>query len=1094
MRTARFLTLGLSLLAGAPAPAAGAEVDYLREVKPILQARCVACHGALRQKGGLRLDAAALIRKGAKSGPVVVPGHSDDSRLVEVIREEEGLRMPPMAEGAALTESEIARIAAWIDQGAKAPEEPVPGDPRDHWAFRPPVQAPVPVASNPGPVRNPIDAFLAVERARHGVTPNPPADRATLLRRACLDLVGLPPTRAQLHAFLADEAPDAYEKLVDRLLADPRYGERWGRHWMDVWRYSDPFGLGEEYRYSQRHIWHWRDWIIEALNADTGYDRMIVAMIAGDELAPADPDTLRATGYLARNWYKFNRNVWLQDTVEHTAAGFLGITLRCARCHDHKYDPISQKDYYRFRAFFEPHDVRIDALPGQPDVKRDGIPRAFDARPNEPTYLFVRGDDRNPDKSQALTAGTPAALGGRLAVAPVGFSARDYAQALGPAAAAARAQAVAAADAVERERDAARTAAAAARRLRDRFSDDPNAPPPPEAVPALYLRDTFETARPHTWKALGGQWVWEKGKLVQKSTAPFVTLTSVSPHPTDLLGRLRYRTTGGGVTSVGFAFDVVGTASWQAVYTYCKPGASAVQAFHRTGGKEVYPPQGIVPTPLKLNEEVTLDFAVRGSLLNVWVNGRLAIAYRLPTARQSGVFALWNHDATSEFSEVRLVELPGNVTLAESAGDARPSPFAGPLALTRDDAERAAGRCEAAEFLADAKLRAARAAVKAVDLRVAAERARYAEPADPRAAMLALAAARAERQAAVARAEADWLPHAREPAADPADPKRVAAAKALAGAKAAAAKDDPAFTPVARLDPAASTGRRLALARWIAARDNPLTARVAVNHVWLRHFGAPLVPTVANFGLNGKPPTHPALLDWLAVRFMEDGWSFKRLHRLIVTSEAYRLSSRVPAGAADPENRYVGRMNVRRMEGEVVRDSLLAVAGALDPTPGGPVLDEKRGQTVPRRSLYFRFNTEYKMLLLDQFDPASPTECYERHESVVPQQALALANSALALGQARRLAARLSAAAASDSDFVTAAFEQVLSRPPTAEEKDRCERYLRAQALSLKDPSRLTPFPPGPDAVPAPAADPAQRAREGLVQVLFNHNDFVTIR
>ena len=228
-----------------------------------------------------------------------------------------------------------------------------------------------------------------------------------------LDLIGIPPTPDELHAFLKDTSPDAYEKVVDRLLASPMYGERWGRHWMDVWRYSDPFGNGEEYRYSQRHVWRWRDWIIESLNADKGYDRMILEMLAGDEVAPGDRDTLRATGYLARNWYKFNRTAWIQDTVEYTAAGFLGITLRCARCHDHKYDPISQADYYRFRAVFEPHDVRIDPVPGQPDVNKDGVARAFDKTPDAPTYLFVRGDERTPDKSRPLTPGVPGVFGDR---------------------------------------------------------------------------------------------------------------------------------------------------------------------------------------------------------------------------------------------------------------------------------------------------------------------------------------------------------------------------------------------------------------------------------------------------------------------------------------------------------------------------------------------------------------------------------------------------------------------------------------------------------------------------------------------------------
>jgi hypothetical protein len=604
MRTAPLASVVLLL---ASWHASAAEVDYLREVKPILVARCFACHGAVRQKAGLRLDAAALIRKGGRHGPAVVPGKGEDSLLLAAVRGRDRPRMPPDSEGEALPEKEIALLKTWIDQGAKMPDEPVPADPRGHWAFRPLVAPPVanpPAKREPhlsgSPAANPIDTFIARERARHGLAPNPPADKATLLRRVYLDLVGLPPSREELHAFLGDTSADAYEKVVDRLLASPQYGERWARHWMDVWRYSDPFGNALEYRYSHRHIWRWRDWIVESLNRDKGLDRMIVEMLAGDEVAPADRDTLRATGYLARNWYKFNRNAWLQDTVEHTAAGFLGLTLRCARCHDHKYDPISQQDYYRFRAFFEPHDIRIDPVPGQTDLQKDGVARAFDANPAAPTYLLVRGDDRNPDRSRVLTPAVPAVLGGEIVVRPVPLPAGDLALA-----------------------------------------------------------------------------------------------------------------------------------------------------------KEMVPKE----------------------------------------ARKS--------------------------------------------------------------------------------------------------------------------------------------------------------------------NPPTSTGRRLALARWIADRNNPLTARVAVNHVWLRHFGKPLVPTVANFGLGGKPPTHPELLDWLTMHFADDGWSMKKLHRLVVTSHTYRLGSQTVAESQkkDPENRWLWRMEPRRMEAEVVRDSLLAAAGDLDRTIGGPPLDEKLGQTSHRRSLYFRFNT-----------------------------------------------------------------------------------------------------------------------------------------
>ena len=235
-----------------------------------------------------------------------------------------------------------------------------------------------------------------------------------------MDLTGLVPSREEMQAFLSDDAPDAYERVVDRLLASPRFGERWARHWMDVWRYSDWDGFGAEIRESRPFLWHWRDWIVESLNQNVGYDRMIQLMLAADEAEPDDDRSQRATGFLARNWYRFNRNVWLDNTVEHTSKAFLGLTMNCARCHDHKYDPISQADYYRFRAFFEPHDIREDHLPVNMLAEKDGVPRAFDAKLTEPTYLFVRGDERNPDPSKAYGPGLPAFLiGSKLDIQPV---------------------------------------------------------------------------------------------------------------------------------------------------------------------------------------------------------------------------------------------------------------------------------------------------------------------------------------------------------------------------------------------------------------------------------------------------------------------------------------------------------------------------------------------------------------------------------------------------------------------------------------------------------------------------------------------------
>ena len=307
-----------------------------------------------------------------------------------------------------------------------------------------------------------------------------------------------------------------------------------------------------------------------------------------------------------------------------------------------------------------------------------------------------------------------------------------------------------------------------------------------------------------------------------------------------------------------------------------------------------------------------------------------------------------------------------------------------------------------------------------------------------------------------------------------------------------------AYTPVGKIYPDSSTGRRLALAQWIANRQNPLTARVAVNHIWLRHFGTALVPTVANFGKNGKPPSHPELLDWLATELMARNWSMKTIHRLIVTSSAYRMQSTPEAAdhnaAIDPDNTYLWRMNPRRMEAEVVRDSVLYLAGQLDTTMGGPEIDAKTGEESRRRSIYFQHAPDAQMTFLKVFDEASPNECYARNETVVPHQALALANSKLSLTEARLLAKALAAKAPTAPEFVGRAFETVLNRPPSAEERVESEKFLKEQEELFRDPQKLTPVKIAEGKADKEKLDPRMRARENLVHVLLNHNDFVTIR
>jgi hypothetical protein len=476
---------------------------------------------------------------------------------------------------------------------------------------------------------------------------------------------------------------------------------------------------------------------------------------------------------------------------------------------------------------------------------------------------------------------------------------------------------------------------------------------------------------------------------------------------------------------------------------------------------------------------------------------------------------------TLEQSRKRIAELANEAnSTAESEKPGATADAVAALAGAKSaalDSERSlAQAAESAQALAEKRLAAAQSRLVALRARFAADDAKCAIPPRPDAEPLAMQAAHAERQAAVAKAEEDWLAADQKLAAakqasdaetEPgkkataaAEAEVAQARKALATAEAALSEPSADYTPITEVHPATSTGRRLALARWIANRENPLTARVAVNHVWLRHFGAPLVASVFDFGMRGSKPTHPELLDWLAVELMESGWSMKHLHRLLVTSNAYRMQS---SGAADspnrerdPENRYLWRMNPVRMEAEVVRDSVLQVAGNLDDTVGGPDLAHEEGLRSRRRSVYYQHAYEKQMTFLKLFDAASVDECYRRKPSVVPQQALALANSTLALDQSRLLARRLSGQVppAADSAFIAAAFEQVLGRPATDDEQTVCLDFLDRQAMRLQDPGALTAFEGTAECEVPPSADPRERARENLVHVLLNHNDFVTIR
>jgi hypothetical protein len=815
----------------------------------------------------------------------------------------------------------LASVWLGLSLTAEEPRKPVT---LEHWAFKPVMRPALPQLQRAGWAANPIDTFVGAQHEARGLIPRPGAAPAVLLRRVTLDLIGLPPTPDELHAYLDDPSPDAYERVVDRLLASPHYGERWGRHWMDVWRYSDWAGWtgGKQIRDSQPHIWRWRDWIVESLNADKQYDRMITEMLAADELWPMDSSALRATGFLARNYKMLSRETWMQEAVNHTTQAFLGLTIGCARCHDHMYDAIAHEEYYRLRAIFEPHQVRLDRVPTEADTTKDGLARVYDADLQVATYLFRKGDDRDPDKERSLAPGVLSLLG-----------------------------------------------------------DLP-----------------FETK------------------------------------PIDL------------------------------------------------------PPEAYYPS------------------LAPYVQRQLLEAAEAESKQADAALKKANQEAT---------------TAAKTAAD--------PLDPSTADTARLKS------ILTERIATAAKLRLESVKARIAADNAKYATPSSPDAGKLAIAAAKADREAAHAQAvvdvaKAELKRVAAAVALKPADEKLKKALddanKALADAWQKQDATDKArqestaeYSPLGKVYPKESTGRRAALARWITDPRNPLTPRVAVNQIWMRHFGRPLVPTVLDFGVNGQAPTHPELLDWLAAELQQpcdpcgvavsaaraggtpapQAWSMKQLHRQILTSRTYRMASTPDEQnlTSDPDNVWLWRMNSRRMEAELVRDGILFVSGKLDLTFGGPDIDYTLGLKVNRRSLYFRHAQEKQMEFLKLFDCAAVTECYQRKESVVPQQALALANSELTLVQARIIARELAEQAANDSArFVTAAFERVLSRSPTADEMALTTKFLDEQSRTLADTDvqQSAAASAAASDPQKPAAQPNLRARENLVHVLLNHNDFLTIR
>ena len=938
--------LAVLALAAPPPP------DFDKQVAPLLVRHCAGCHSGKEPKGDLDITRQAA----------VAPLAADLWKKVEAGE------MPPKK---VLPEGDKKVLKAWIDGGAKWGTDPIRTTVTagDWWAFQP-------LKANPdrkggGVPANQIDHFINAKLKEKGLTPSPEADRRTLIRRLYFDLIGLPPTPEQVASFVADDSPTAYEKLVDALLASPQYGERWARHWLDVVHYGETHGYDKDK--PRLNAWPYRDYVIRSLNADKPYPRFVQEQIAGDVLFPGTPDGVEALGFLAAGPWDFighaelpeskidgkvARHLDRDDFVANTMSTFLSLTAHCAQCHDHKFDPIGQKEYYALQAVFAAID-RTD--------------RTYDADPK--------------------TAGQRTALTTRKA----GIAAK-----------------LAALDAATRKDGGAKLAEAEAAVVAAR---DPKKPVPPEFGyhSAVAKRQT------------DAKWV-----QVDLGKATKVERVLLRPCHDDFNG------IGSGFGfPVRFKVELADDAEFKTPTPFAdhtaadfpNPGTAAVVLTGTGTGRYVR------LTATKLAPRQSTDFILAVAEVEAFdAAGR-------NVARGAEVQALDSIQSPARWQKANLTDgiHPANPFTAADLGERKATRDRQYEAALGD--ERRKDRAAARTDLADVEGQLA--------VLPKTERTAY------------IGAVHTGSGHFVGTGEKGGKPRPIHllPRGDVTKPGEAVGPGALA-----------AIPVKFELPPNATEGdRRAALAKWLTHPDNPPLWRSIANRVWQYHFGRGLVDTPNDFGRMGQTPTHPELLDLLAVELRDSGGSLKGLHKRILLSATYRQSSAPNAenDKADSDNRYLWRQNRRKLEAEVVRDSILFVAGKLNPKMGGPsfqdfVIDKPEHSPhylydrhdpddarAHRRSVYrfvVRSQQQPFLAALDCADPSLAVD--KRNETITPQQALTLLNNKLTVAMAKHFAARVEKLAADDAGRVSAAFKLAVGRDPTATEAEVLAKHATAHGLA----------------------------------------------
>jgi hypothetical protein len=899
------ILLAAGLCVSGPLASAGDEAKRLdhneffeSRIRPVLVEHCFACHGPKKQESGLRLDSREGLLKGNDAGPVVVPGRPDESPLLEALSHDGPIKMPPKAK---LPAQAIADLTAWVKLDIPWPAHRGAGgvsvmssDSRNPWSLQPVKDLIPPVVKDAAWPRTSVDHFILARLETKGLSPSPRADKRTLIRRATFDLIGLPPTPEEIEAFEADTTPSAYDQMIERLLASPRYGERWGRCWLDVARYADTKG----YILFQDANFHWahtyRDYVIGAFNRDLPYDRFLIEQIAADRLPAGQAKApLAALGFLTLGArFMGNFHDVIDDRIDVVCRGLMSLTVTCARCHDHKFDPIPAQDYYSLYGVLA-------------NTREPAIPPEADEAPHTPVYpQFVKELEVRQRKLSEFVADKHREL--------VESSKRRVAEYL-----------LAAQQALDQP-------------TTEDFmliADGNDLNPAMLVRWQAYLSRTRKVHDPvfAPWQALASLPEAEFTTRVEPLIGRFVAETNASRTINPVVARA--------------LADQPPRSLAETARIYARLLNNVEQLWQDTARRARLDGRTPEPLPIPALESLRLVFHGPDSPADVRLDpfGDLALLPDRP-------------------SQARFQELRNAVQQWLTTGAGAP-----PRVMSLEDTPT---------------------------------------PIEPR---------------VFVRGNPNNLGES--------VPRRFLAA--LAGVK---------------RKPFGEGSGRLELARAIASPDNPLTARALVNRVWMHHLGTPLVATPGDFGMRSEPPTHPELLDHLAARFIENGWSIKSLHRLIMRSNTYQQKSddRPESRAVDPENTLYWRINRRRLDFEATRDALLAVSGRLDGKIGGPPMPSLTDAASTRRTLYGLIDRLNLPGLYRTFDFPDPNATSPRRDyTTIAPQALFLMNHPFVINAANAILGRPEIAAEHDTDAKIGRLERLIhGRAPSAQDRALAREFL----------------------------------------------------